>query len=131
MSAVTIRGDIWRGLLKDEWHVDSPSCEELFSAIRRLDGKAHTMVVIEGQGAQHLAIGGGAGRYVVYATFDNWDYWNLLNATARDGSACVNIGGQEGEYPARQIVDLQQAETAARWFWERVELEPNLQWEKQ
>lgn len=131
MSALAIHGDSWRGVLNDEWHVDAPSCDEVSKAIERLDAKAFTMVTIQGPGEQHLAVGGGAGRYVVYATFDNCDFWNLLAATVDDRTVLLNAGGQEGDYPACQIVDLDQAQRAARAFFEGLQLEPSLRWQKQ
>lgn len=131
MSALAIHGDSWRGVLNDEWRVDDPSWDDVSKAIGRLDAKTFTMVTIQGPGEQHLAVGGGAGRYVVYATFDNCDFWNLLVATADDGTVLLNAGGQEGDYPACQIVDLHQAETAAQAFFVGLQLDPSLRWEKQ
>lgn len=84
------------------------------------------MLTIQGPGEQHLAVGGGSGRYVVYATFDNCDFLNLLAATVDDGSVLLNAGGQEGDYSARQIVDLTQAEKAARAFFAGLRLDPRL-----
>jgi len=133
MSALAIHGDKWRGVLSDDWRVEHPSWDQLNEAIQRMDAKVYTLVTIQGPGEQHLAIGGGAGRYVVYATFDNYEFWKLLDATAvrTDSPVILNAGGQEGDYPAREIVDLIQAQTAARSFFARRELDPTLSWEKQ
>jgi hypothetical protein len=131
MSALAIHGDRWRGVLNDEWHVDDPSWDGVSQAIQRLDAKTFTIVTIQGPGEQHLAVGGGAGRYVVYATFDNCDFWNLLTGTSDDGTVLLNAGGQEGDYPACQIVDLDQTQKAARAFFVGLQLEPSLRWEKQ
>jgi hypothetical protein len=131
MSGLVIRGDSWRGVLNDGWQVDNPSWDDVKKAIQRLDAKTYTIVTIQGPGEQHLAVGGGAGRYVVYATFDNFAFWNLLNAAVGDGMALLNAGGQEGDYPVGQIVDLTQAQTAARAFFIGLQLEPSLRWEKQ
>lgn len=131
MSAVVMQGDSWRGVLNDEWHVDDPSWDDVSRAIQRLDAKTFTMVTIQRPGEQHLSVGGGGGQYVVYATFDNGDFWNLVSRTVDDGTVLLNAGGQDGEYPARQIVDLHQAQTAARAFFENTQLEPSLCWQKQ
>lgn len=131
MSALAIHGDRWRGVLNDEWHIDNPTWDEVSRAIQRLDAKTFTMVTIQGPDGQHLAVGGGAGQYVVYATFDNCDFWNLLAERIQEGMVVLNAGGQEGEYPACQIVDLGQAQAAAHAFLGQLQLAPTLRWEKQ
>ncbi|MDC3982186.1 Imm1 family immunity protein [Polyangium jinanense] len=131
MSALSIHGDKWHGVLNDEWHVDRPSWDDVDKAIRRLDAKTYTIVTVQGPGEQHLAIGGGSGRYIVYATFDNCEFWNLLSTDSTNGMVLLNAGGQEGDYPAAQIVDQEQARTAARTFLLDLRLEPSLRWERQ
>ncbi|MFO0693855.1 MAG: Imm1 family immunity protein [Polyangiales bacterium] len=131
MSDLSICGDRWHGVANDEWHVDAPSWDDVSRAIRRLDGRTYTLVTIGGSGEEHLAVGGGAGRYVVYVTRDNWDFWNLLSHEDAEGTVSLFIGGQDGDYPARRIVDLEQAEVAARAFLSGRRLEPTLRWEKQ
>lgn len=131
MKAVSIQGDSWRGVLNDEWSLESPDWDAVSMAIERLDAKKYTIVTIQGPGEQHLAVGGGAGRYIVYATFDNWEFWNLLGQRVDGDKIILNAGGQEGDYPARQIVDLAQAQAAARAFFVGLQLDPSLRWEKQ
>ncbi|TKD09384.1 Imm1 family immunity protein [Polyangium fumosum] len=131
MSAISIHGDSWRGIQNDEWQIHMPSWDDVDNAIRRLDAKRYTILTIQGPEEQHLAIGGGAGRYVVYATFDNYQFWNLLGDSADGGMVLLNAGGQEGDYPTVQVVGLQQARSAARSFFVDLKLEPSLQWEKQ
>jgi hypothetical protein len=128
---VSIHGDNWRGVLNDEWHVDDPSWDDVSHAIQRLDAETLTIVTIQGPGEQHLAVGGGAGRYVVYATFDGCDFFNLLTVACDGGMVLLNAGGQEGDYPARQIVDVDQARAAAKAFFVGRQLEPSLRWEQQ
>ncbi|HEY4243555.1 MAG TPA: Imm1 family immunity protein [Kofleriaceae bacterium] len=131
MRALAIHGDRWHGVLNDCWRVDSPSWDDVDAAIGRLDGKSYTIVTLQGPGEQHLTVGGGDGQYVVYGTFDNNEFWNLLNPKDEGGTALLNAGGQEGDYPARQIVDRENARAAARTFLEKLQLEPSLRWENQ
>ena len=103
--------------------------DDLDHALQRLDGNTHTLVILEGEGEAHLAVGGGGGRYVVYATFDNVAFWNLVDPGATTGSLIVNAGGQEGDYAVRQVVDLTHARAAAHGFFSRRELDPDQMWE--
>ena len=126
-----IRGDRWDGVLNHEWDVDRASVEDFDRALDRLDARIYTMLTIEGSGEQHLTIGGGAGRYVVYATFGNEEFWNLLCGKSATGTILLNAGGQEGDFPATQVVSKEQAGAAGRVFLDACQLDPTQQWEKQ
>jgi Immunity protein Imm1 len=87
------------------------------NAINRLDGREYTMVVIGGEPPTHLAIGGGgSGRYIVYATFDNMRFFNLIGNPTLEGSETLFIGGQPGDYPRNTIVSHSQAVAVAITF---------------
>ena len=131
MIVPTLHGDRWSGADDASWQVVDPTWDDAQQAIERLDATVFTLVTIGGPGEQHLTIGGGSGRYVVYATFDNWDFWNLLGANPDGAPILLNAGGQEGDYPARQVVDKDRALRAARTFFTSLQLDPTLQWEQQ
>lgn len=130
-SQHAIHGDRWDGLENEEWRIENPSRADLEQALLRLDGRVFTMVIVAGLGEKHLSVGGGDGRYVVYATFDNLDFWNLLRPKALEEVVLVNCGGQEGEFPAKQVVSIDQAKAAGITFLELGELDPSQLWEKQ
>jgi hypothetical protein len=114
----TLRGDRWEGIRNPEWSILNATEEDLLTALSRLDGKAFTMVVIAHEGATHLAIGGGdAFQYVVYATFDNVRFPNLLTDKVQTGTVQLTVGGQPGDYPADQIVGQRLAFAVAMAFF--------------
>jgi hypothetical protein len=123
-----ITADNWEGVLNHEETVDAPDLHELERLLRRLDGSKYTMITLIGERDAHLAVGGGSGRYVVYATFDNDTFWNLCSAEA-EGVVLLNIGGQEGDYASKQVVSMDVAFQAARKFLEAGELDDSLRWE--
>ncbi|NTX39367.1 MULTISPECIES: Imm1 family immunity protein [unclassified Myxococcus] len=124
-----IHGDRWEGLMLHEWKVDRASSADLERALDRLDARSHTMVTILQEGEQHLTMGGGAGQFVVYATFDNNQFWNLLRSQPATGTTLLNVGGQEGDYPAEQIVTKEQALAAGLAFLDTGRLDPSQQWQ--
>lgn len=126
-----IDGDRWDGVLCFEWYIEAPSSHDLNHALERLDAKTYTMVTLQGAGEGHMTIGGGAGKYVVYTTSDNREFWNLLSPHGEDSIELLNIGGQEGEYPARHVVDLVQARAAAQKYFERQQRNSEQKWEMQ
>jgi len=126
-----IEGDDWEGLTDRDWSIDNPTDVDLDHAVDRLDAQRYTLLTVCGEGESHLMVGGGGGQYIVYVTFDNWDFWNLLRSTPATGKVMLNAGGQEGDYPARQIVTKEQAVGAARFFLRERCLDPNQTWEKQ
>lgn len=126
-----LHGDRWEGMLNHEWRVDRASSADLELALDQLDARSHTMVTILREGEQHLTIGGGAGQYVVYATFDSEQFWNLLHSQPATGTILLNAGGQEGDYPAEQVVTKEQALVAGIAFLDAGRLDPSQQWQKQ
>lgn len=126
-----IDGDCWEGVLDHKWHLEAALPTDLDRALEQLDGETFTLLTIGGDGEQHMGIGGGKGRYVVYATFDNEEFWNLLCAQPREGVIFLTAGGQEGDFPARQVVDLEQARAAAQTFLLHGQLDQGQRWEKQ
>lgn len=126
-----IHGDRWAGVLNHEWHLDAPTFDDVNRALDRLDAKIYTMLTLQGVGEQQMTIGGGAGRYIVYATSENEEFWNLLRPAAGDDIVFLNAGGQEGDYPARQVVNIVQARAAARKFFAQQQRDPDQTWERQ
>jgi hypothetical protein len=134
MSAICgckIHGDRWEGVMNHEWRIEQPSQQDMEQALQRLDAETYTMMTIHGEGERHMTIGGGGGQYVVYATFDNEEFWNLLSPQDEQGVVLLNAGGQEGDYPSGQIVNLEEACAAARTFFCQQRLDPDLRWTKQ
>jgi Immunity protein Imm1 len=125
-----IHGDCWKGVLNEEWHVDA-TWEDVERALNRLDAHEYTIIAIQADGEAHLVIGGGAGHYVVYATFDNNEFWNLLSAQTSARVVLLNVGGQEGDYLTKQVVTVDLAVAAAKTFFLHGELDPSLLWERQ
>jgi hypothetical protein len=103
---------------------------EIAQAIQELDGKSKTLVTLETDNETHLTIGGGAGKYVVYLTFDNETFYYLSDPTHKDQEVSLIVGGQEGFYPAKLCINnldivLQAAETFAKYGT----IEKSLTWE--
>jgi hypothetical protein len=126
-----VLGDHWEGVLNHEWRVERASSADFDHALDRLDARTHTMITIKADEERHLTIGGGAGQYVVYATFDGEVFWNLLRSQPTVGMVLLNAGGQQGDFPAAQVVDKEQARAAGRAFLDACRLDPTQQWGKQ
>lgn len=131
MTSVRIIGDRWRGTTNDEWIVENPTRDQPALAIRQLDTRVHTLVMAMGAEEQHLGVGGGNGRFVVYATFDSNTFWNLTCADTAYGNVLLNAGGQDGHYPSNLVVDAALAEEAATTFLETFGLAPTGHWRQQ
>ena len=124
--------DRWSGLLCDESEIHAPTVDDLVRVIEELDAKTQTLVSLYGKEGAYLSIGGGAGQYVAYASTSDEQLWNLLSdSDDRNGIVLLNAGGQEGDFPARQVVDKLRALQAARVFFETGKLDSALRWEKQ
>jgi Immunity protein Imm1 len=131
MKKITLSGDQWSGIYNQEWQHESPSSDDFSNALRNLDALKHTMLTIHADDEAHLTIAGGNSRYVVYATFDNEEFWNLLGSGKSTEIVMLNAGGQEGDFPARQVVDLNQAMSAGLAFLGSQQLDSFQKWERQ
>jgi hypothetical protein len=123
-----ITADLWTGTDDAGEELRDPSWPDVEAWIRRLDGKAHTMVTLEGIGSKHLTIGGGAGRYVVYAAMEEL-LRTLCAGPGTESKISLFIGGQEGDYPDHIVVDTEIALRAAKAFFETGRLDETLRWE--
>ena len=131
MSVLKILSDRWDGVFNHEEIVETPTTGDFDRLLDRMDSKVHTMIMLQRERDAHMGIGGGSGKYVVYVTYDNETFWNLIAAERAPGAVMLNVGGQEGEYPARQVVAQDRARQAGRTFLATGELDRSLRWEMQ
>lgn len=123
----------------DFWHdndcegsvLESPTSSDIVAAVKALDASARTTVTLQADGQHHMTIGGGNGQYLVYSTRDNDNFFNLLGDAHAEGDVLLFVGGQEGRYPARQIIGQERAITAAVTFALTGSLDATLEWEEQ
>jgi hypothetical protein len=108
------------------------SGERLLAAVEEhivaLDGACRTLLTIQ-RGNAHLAIGGGGEGYVVYASFDNLTFHQLMTPGAQTGEIDLVAGAQPGRYPKRHVVELEAAAHAAKVFARDGTLATDLTWE--
>lgn len=123
-----IFGDHWVGLAMNEWTIESPTNDDLKRALKQLDATAYTMITVEAGEDHYMTVGGGGGRYVVVVTFDNQLFFTLLCAEPVTGIVMLKAGGQEGDYPAEEVVGTTQALQAAEVFMETGDLDDGQQW---
>jgi hypothetical protein len=110
--------------------IENPSWEQIEKAIRNLDGEHKTIVTLEASDEIHMAIGGGPEQYIVYATFRDMEFYTLVDLSKPEGREMLVTGGQEGDYPSKQCVDLNTTLSAAKTFAELGALENSVSWEK-
>jgi hypothetical protein len=129
MYASELVTDYWQGLELTQERVANPSWDCIETAIRRLNGKEHTIATVRGEREAHMAIGGGKdGQYVVYATFDNLKFFTLASKWNAQTKIELVAGGQEGEYPDNIVVGVDRAIAAAKEFSEDGALNFALWW---
>jgi hypothetical protein len=121
----------WVGNRNEGEFIENPNWNEIETAIRELDGESKTLVTLGADDEAYMSIGGGKdGKYIVTVTFDNFDFYVLVDLSKPDEIEKLVVGGQEGNYPAKMCVDLLHCLLAARTFTELGKLDPLLTWEK-
>lgn len=125
--------DDWSGTVNGERVILAPELQQVADAVAALDGARQTLVtLLRGAGDEHMSIGGGPERFVVYLTEDNLNFHNLVAADESEHETIALVaGGQLGDYPARQCVRAEHALRAAATYAELGELDAALDWERQ
>lgn len=115
----------------DGQEVEEPAEEALVrTRIMELDGAMRSLVTLYGGDGGHLAVGGDSDSgLVVYATRDNETFFQLTRDVPGDEpQVTVVAGGQPGEYPANQVVNVDAAITAAQAYAGSGALHKELSW---
>lgn len=103
--------------------------EEIEKAISQLDGHRKTLVTLEADSETHMAIGGGKNKYVVYLTFDNEQFYYIVEPSKSELEENLTVGGQEGFYPTKLCIDINTVLKAAKTFAEIGAMEKSVIWE--
>lgn len=121
----------WNGNKNQEIFLENPNLQQIETEIKQLDGKSKTLLTLGATEDIYMSIGGGqSGQYIVNVTFDNYTFYNLVNPNKIDKIQKLTVGGQQGEYPEKMLIDLATALLASRIFAESGKLEESLFWEK-
>ncbi|EGX6618226.1 hypothetical protein JE592_004431 [Salmonella enterica] len=124
--------DKWDGVYCVEDEIISPSMLDINDAINTLDSKTHTIVSLYGKNNMCFSIGGGNGCYVVYISKNDEQFFNLINKNINDSKIMMlNVGGQEGDFSSRQVIDKSTALQAASYFFNNNDIDESLCWEEQ
>jgi hypothetical protein len=129
MYVVSMTTDSWTGTDSSDEEIVNPSWSDIEARIVGLDAAKYTMVTLRGDDPAYLVVGGGVGKYVVYATFDNNQFLAVCSKTESNSRTLLYIGGQEGDYPDNIVVDASLALTAAKTFFESGQLDKSLRWQ--
>jgi hypothetical protein len=124
--------DAWDDAVKTAVTVDPLRVDDFDAWLDRLDARAHTRLVLSHPSiaTAQLAIGGGAGHYVVAATAVDGSFWSLSSEGAvEDGRVLLVAGGHEREYPARYVVTAEQARAAGHAYLASGRLDVTQTWD--
>lgn len=131
MFILNLSMENWNGNINQEILLENPDWEKIETAIRELNGITKTLVTLAIDEDVYMSIGGGElSQYIVNVTFDNENFYNLVKPTITEQIQKLIIGGQEGKYPAKMLVDLETVLLAAQTFADLGELERSLCWEE-
>ena len=121
----------WISTRNEGKSIEKPIWSQIEAAIRELDGRSKTLVTLGADDETYMIVGGGESeKYVVFTTFDNISFHNLVDLSKPDATEKLVVGGQEGIYPAKLCVDLLPCLLAARTFTESGKLDTLLSWQE-
>jgi hypothetical protein len=131
-TTATLMTDAWEGVHANNQSLSGATWTEVEDALRALDGRKHTQVVVRLEDGSSAIVGGGDGRYNVCLETADDRYLTLRNDDApEDAVEELIAGGQKGDYPARIVVGLEPAVQAVRTFYESGEADAGLDWDEE
>jgi len=113
---VRLERDRWQAGEPDRIVVDDPEPGELDAALRALDQRVHTELLLAGHDGQYLVVEGGAGRYFVLLGSDEHDDAIVAQSPGAAGDEEITVAGRTRRLPRRCLVDLAAARDALRSF---------------
>jgi len=127
MIAIT---DEWSGMNGRESTLKDATWADVARLIKRLDARKYTVVNLQIDDDNHLTVGGGNGRFIVTVTAGGDRFFDLVRASPSDSTSIVrlNVGGQEGEYSADQVVDEDTAVACAMTYVKSSEMDKRFPW---
>lgn len=114
--------------------VPNPHWLQIEDAIRRMDDNDLSLVIIgadeDSEEFPWMGIGGGNGQYLVSVTDPDITNHIAVNpdTPATEEEITLVAGGQSAEWPANQVLDLEQTLEAAQTFAETGKLSERLEW---
>lgn len=121
--------DEWSDVNSRETTLKDATWADVARLIKRLDARKHTIVSLKIDDDNHLTVGGGNGRFIVTVTAGGDRFFDLVPAEPDDTSSVrLNVGGQEGEYPADQVVDEETAVACAMTYLKSSKMDERFAW---
>ncbi|WP_454254159.1 hypothetical protein [Pseudomonas sp. Marseille-Q8238] len=102
--------------------LDCCSSEQAIDALYKMDGRQHTLLVLERNDGWQLCIGGGGREFVVTLSSRSDENFTLLNPN-EGGEELVELcaGGQFAEFPREIVVDRELVGTVIHKFFNKEE----------
>lgn len=121
--------DEWSGVNSRESTLKDATWADVARLIKRLDARKHTVASLKIDDDNNLTVGGGGGRFIVTVTADGDRFFDLVLTAPTDMSTIrLNVGGQEGEYPADQVVDEDTAVACAMTYLKSSKMDERFTW---
>ncbi|MFF7055964.1 hypothetical protein ACFY89_04760 [Achromobacter spanius] len=107
-----------------------PSDAEALAALDQLDGAEFSSIAFVTEDETVMAVGGGAGTFVVSITLDDdARIYTLIDPSrSEDHDEDVVVGGQSGSYQQYQCVSRELAAAAILYFQQEGAPSPELKW---
>ena len=120
----------WNGATVRTSTINAPSWDEISEALLAMNGMNLNDIYLHPKKSDpetYLAVGGGAGRYLVTGSINNEHFPTLVCGSSKSDVSLV-VGGQEGIYPSNAVVNLEAAISAVKAFYEKGDFDCGINW---
>jgi hypothetical protein len=125
----------WEGGTVRNEIVSNPTWSQVEGAVRQLDNVRFNDLYLQpdaGNSETYLCVGGGGGRYVLAGVLAGDRFPTLVDPRRpAEPAELLRVGGQEGDYPANVVHDLDTTLEAVHAFWSSGSFDgPGLHWQE-
>ena len=111
--------------------IPNPTWTQVETELRSLNGRLNDSICLDSTGKSYMGIAGGAqDRYFVGGHLEGSGSFKCSSGKKNGPPLEVVVDGDYNIYPSRNVVDLETAIVAARFFFERGALAEQLEWDK-
>lgn len=121
--------DEWRDRVDHSSTIDEPSWDQVKQAIVALDGIVKTIVTLSKNDETYMMVcGQWENLYMVNASFNNENFFSLIDPRRSPRKVILFVGGQNGDFEENKCISRSQALDAAEHYYLTGELKGTLPW---
>ncbi|MEQ1700246.1 MAG: Imm1 family immunity protein [Ilumatobacteraceae bacterium] len=114
----------------EEFSELSPTWATVEAALEQLDGLEFNDLYLrlDDDGETYFAVAGGPSLFLVFLDIGGDEFHEAIDSSAPDHEVALVVGGQQGVFNRRELIDRPTATVALKTYFETGRLAPSVTW---